>query len=104
MMFELAVDRVALQSIAGKRNEVVLGVELESSGAREEPLTGSFDDEEAVALDREIGVQSGRADRAVAEVALRAGHRDTEADLAGVGAAGRRVRRGAEAEGAIEGR
>jgi hypothetical protein len=52
-------------------------------------LAARVDDEESIAFDRHIGGDAGRGDRAVAEVALRARDRHTQANLGWIRAAGR---------------
>ena len=62
-------------------------VEVEGAGAGVEVLCTALDDEEAVALDHQVGGTAGGLRRALVEVGVRRGHLHAEADLDRVGAA-----------------
>ena len=83
----VVVDGVALNELAGAADELVLAVELEGAVAGVDLLGALAEDEEAVALDGEVGVDTGGFEGAVGEVFGDGAGGGPEADLEGVGAA-----------------
>ena len=82
-----AVDAVALDELAGAADELVEAVELEGTIAGVDRVGAVLEDEHAVALDGEVGVDSGDFEGAVAEVFGHGAGGGAEADLEGIGSA-----------------
>ena len=94
-----AVGLPTLHEHALLGGEVAAGVERERAGAGVELLAVALDDEEAVALDGEVGRASGALDGALGERLDGADEAGAEADLGRVRAAGG----GGGCRGALEG-
>jgi hypothetical protein len=88
-VLEDAVDRGAAlhDEAVGRRDEAAVGVELEVARARVEELVALRDDEERVALDREVGAEAGGLDVALREEGVDRRDLRAEADLHGIHAA-----------------
>lgn len=79
------VELIALDVVALGRSQKTAGVEPEGSGAGIEGTAGDrfLDDEEALALDRQVGIDLGALEGPLAETVVDGGEPDPAADLAG---------------------